>query len=300
MNKKIYGAVLIAAILMLGTQAYAEPAKKVPTLMVYVNTVNDDGNVYTSNNFTIGVSGKESTPSIFSGDELGTMVTMKNGVYNVSELPVSGYNTTYSTGCSGRINNNEVKTCVIINNDMPAYVNVTKHVINDNGGNATADNFWIQVCCNFATPNFFQGSETGTMVKVAPNMFYSVYESSWNPNYKVSYTGDCYSFAAPGEIKNCTITNDDIPPAYLNVYKYVFGIGNVSPSEFTINIFGNNPSIISFPGSENGVNVTMSEGYYSVYEGWYPNYNPMYSNDCSGYMNPGDVKICKVSNYYIG
>ncbi len=298
MNKKIYGAVLIAAILMLGVQAYAEPVKKVPTLMVYVNTVNDDGGMFVSSNFTVGVVGKEPMPSIFNGNELGTMVTMKNGLYNVRELPISGYNTTYSPGCSGRINLNEVKTCVIINNDMPAFVNVTKHVINDNGGNSTANNFWIQVCCSFASPSFFQGSENGTLVKVAPNIFYQVLESSWTPNYRTTFVGDCSGVVTPGEIKNCTIINDDIPPSFLNVIKHVINDngGTLNASDFVLDIFGNNPNPPAVTGSETGVNVTISEGFYNVFEFFSPGYNQFSSLDCNGFIAAGEVKTCTITN----
>ena len=43
--------------------------------------------------------------------------------------------------CTGTIANGETKTCTITNDDQPVTLHVIKHVVNDNGGDATAGPF---------------------------------------------------------------------------------------------------------------------------------------------------------------
>jgi hypothetical protein len=77
-----------------------------------------------------------------------------------------------------------------------------------------------------------------------------------------------------GENKTCIITNDDIPKGHLMVIKHIIndngGIANAS--DFTMYVNGNNPIPYSFQGSENGTNVTIYEGYYSVSTSEYPDF----------------------------
>ena len=74
--------------------------------------------------------------------------------------------------------------------------------------------------------------------------------------YTPSYSADCNGNIKSGETKNCVITNkyDPFIPGLLSkliVTKKVInqGGGTNKPSDFTINVSGNNPSPSSFSGS---------------------------------------------------
>jgi hypothetical protein len=302
LNKKTKLVLLcIAAIttLLIGNvfQVYAAPSQqKVPTLVVFVHVINDDGGAMKASDFAVTVTAKDPSPAIFSGSETGTTVTMKNSEYNVTELEVKGYKVSYSPGCSGRINNNEAKTCVITNDDMASYLKVVKHVINDNGSTAKASDFGIYVYGNNPIPYSFQGSETGTDVKIGIG-YYSVNEN-WNQDYITSYSSDCSGQINLGENKTCTITNDDKPKGKLIVIKHVINNdgGMATASEFTMTVSGNSPSLWEFPGSEDGTNVTIYEGWYSVSEYSRSDYYQSNSPDCYGYIYPGETRICTITN----
>ncbi|NJD53875.1 MAG: hypothetical protein FIB07_13525 [Candidatus Methanoperedens sp.] len=300
-NKTKLVLLSIAAItsLLMGNvfQVYAAPdQQKVPTLVVFVNVINDDGGAMMASDFVVSVTAKDPSPAIFSGTETGTTVTMKNSEYKVTELAVKGYDVSYSPGCSGRINNNEAKTCVITNYDKASYLKVIKHVINDNGSTAIASDFGINVFGNNPNPAYFVGSETGTDVKIGAG-YYSVNEN-WNPEYITSYSPDCSGQINMGENRTCTITNDDIPRAQLVVIKQVINNdgGTASSSDFTMYVNGNSPSPGVFQGSETGTNVTIYEGYYYVGENSRSDYSQTNSADCSGYIKGGEIKTCTITN----
>ncbi|TAN37998.1 MAG: hypothetical protein EPN24_06005 [Candidatus Methanoperedens sp.] len=300
-NKTKFVLLAIAAItsLLMFTvfQAYAAPSQqKVPTLVVFVHVINDEGGTMVASDFAVTVTAKDPSPSIFRGSETGTTVTMKNSEYKVTELEVKGYKVSYSPGCSGRINNNEAKTCVVTNDDIAPHLKVIKHVINDNGSIANASDFTIFVYGNNPTPSSFSGSEVGTDVKIGPG-YYNVNEY-WNPEYYSSYSPECNGEIKLGENKTCIITNNDIPKGHLMVIKHVINdnSGTANASDFTMIVNGNNPSPSSFQGSEMGTNVTIYEGYYNVWEYSRSDYSQSYSTDCSGYISGGETKTCTITN----
>jgi hypothetical protein len=297
-TKNIQLAIAAITLLLMFSvfQAYAAPSQqKVPTLVVFVHVINDDGGTMMASDFAVTVTAKDPSPSIFKGSETGTTVTMKNSEYKVTELEVKGYKVSYSPGCSGRINNNEAKTCVVTNEDIAPHLKVIKHVINDNGGIANASNFTIYANGNNPIPYSFQGSETGTDVKIGPG-WYNVYENG-NPDYNTNYSNECNSQINLSETKTCTITNDDRPKAQITVIKKVINDngGTAIPSDFTMYV-SSDYLWQSFPGSATGTNVTVYEGYYSVWESSRSDYSQSSSADCSGYISGGETKTCTITN----
>ncbi len=305
-NKTKLGLLAIVAItsLLMGNvfQAYAaedQPqitVKTVPTLVVFVHVINDDGGAMKASDFAVTVTAKDPSPAIFSGSETGTTVTMKNSEYKVTELAVKGYKVSYSPGCSGRINNNEAKTCVITNDDIAPHLKVIKHVVNDNGGTANASDFTINVDGYYPIPSSFPGAEAGTDVKVSPG-WYNVYEYGLS-GYIPSYSIECNGLINLGETKTCIITNDDIPKAQLVVIKHLNNNdgGTASASDFIMYVNGNSPSPSAFQGSETGTNVTIYEGYYNVWEDYRPDYSQTNSPDCSGFIKGGEIRTCTITN----
>jgi len=288
----------ITSLLMFNVfQVYAAPSQqKVPTLVVFVNVINDEGGALIASDFAVTVTAKDPSPAIFRGSETGTTVTMKNSEYKVTELEQKGYKISYSPGCSGRINNNEAKTCVITNEDMAPHLKVIKHVINDNGGTANASDFWINVYGNNPTPGSFPGSEDGTDVKIGPG-YYGVYENGL-PGYIPSYSPECNDQINLGETKTCTITNDDLPKAQLVVIKHVINNdgGTANAADFTMFVNGIYQSPSAFPGSETGTTITIYEGDYYISENNRPDYSQNYSADCSGNIKGGETKTCTLTN----
>lgn len=299
-TKLVLLAIVAITLLMNNVfQVYAAQGQgknRVPTLAVYVYVINDDGGAMKASDFAVTVTAKDPSPAIFSGSERGTIVTMKNSEYKVTELEVKGYTVSYSPGCSGRINNNEAKTCVVINDDIAPHLKVIKHVVNDNEGTAQASDFTVYVSGNNPTPSSFAGSEDGTDVEISQG-WYNVWEDS-NPDYISMSSSECYGEINVGEIKTCTITNDDRPKAQLTVIKNVINNneGTAQASDFTLYVWGANPSPESFTGSEEGTTVTIYAGDYSVYEDWNPDYDASYSADCNGYIEGGKIKTCTITN----
>lgn len=111
------GNVIFTAYQARGVNSFLCNPPKTGTLTVIKHVVNDNGGTKVASGFTINVSGTNPNPSSFPGNEAGTVVTLEAGSYSVSENPDSGYNTTYSTDCSGSIAAGETKTCTVTNDD---------------------------------------------------------------------------------------------------------------------------------------------------------------------------------------
>ena len=87
-------------------------------------------------------------------------MTLDAGAYNVTESGPSGYTASFSADCSGSIANGQTKTCTVTNDDQAAKLIVIKHVINDNGGTATAANFTLDSGGANDSPDDFAGAES--------------------------------------------------------------------------------------------------------------------------------------------
>jgi prealbumin domain-containing protein len=76
------------------------------------------------------------------------------------------------------------------------------------------------------------------------------------------------------------------------------GGGDKKPSDFTINIHGNDPSPSSFPGNSSGTTVKLHMGMYSITETGSAGYNTSWSDDCSGGMMSSETRKCIITNMY--
>src|SRR5207237_8701100 len=120
------------------------------------HVVNDNGGTAAAGDFDIVVDGANASPSMFSGDEKGTAVSVEPGNYKVSlENGPSGYAASYSDNCSGSIAAGESKTCTITTNDSPAHLTVVENIVNNNGGTATASDFALAVKAGSPDPAQF-------------------------------------------------------------------------------------------------------------------------------------------------
>jgi hypothetical protein len=76
------------------------------------------------------------------------------------------------------------------------------------------------------------------------------------------------------------------------------GGGDKKPSDFTINIHGNDPSPSSFPGNSSGTTVKLHMGMYSITETGPAGYNTSWSDDCSGGMMSSETRKCIITNMF--
>ncbi|HUD02911.1 MAG TPA: hypothetical protein VMR46_02740 [Candidatus Paceibacterota bacterium] len=96
-------------------------------LLVYVQVTNNVNNGYTTyneapSNFTVAVSGLNASPATFAGSLSGTQVSV-GGSYSVTALQLSGYSATYSSGCTGTLEQGESGLCVITESNTSSYYN---------------------------------------------------------------------------------------------------------------------------------------------------------------------------------
>ena len=98
----------------------------------------------------------------------------------------------------------DVKSCTITNDDIAPELTVTKVVDNDNGG--------TKVIADFAL--FVDGGPVTSGVQNTFSAGAHTVARRADPDYAATITGDCASDGsinlAPGDVKSCTITNDDI------------------------------------------------------------------------------------------
>ncbi len=256
--------------------------------------------------FTITVFGNSSKPASFAGSSSGTTVTLKPGTYNVSASAVSGYTTTYSSGCSGSIAGGQTIKCTVTNKytSLPGsttFLSVFTNVDNTNGGTKKPSDFTITVSGNSPKPSTFSGSSSGTSVGLKAG----IYKVTASPilGYASTYSSGC-SGTASGGLVNCTVANKYTPPpgssTFLNVVTKVDNTngGTKKASDFTITVSGNSPKPVSFAGSSSGTSVTLQPGKYGVSETSISGYTTAYSSGCSGTASGGVPISCTVTNLY--
>ena len=175
-------------------------------LTVIKHVVNSFGGTATAADFTMSVTGNSPAPASFAGHESpGTVVSLGAGSYSVTETGPSGYSSSFSTDCTGSIAVGQAKTCTVTNSDIQPRLTVTKVVLNDNGRTATVASFTLNVGNTTVTSGVQTAFNAGT---------YTVSESGPS-GYAPTFSGDCDAQThqvalAVGDVKSCTITNDDI------------------------------------------------------------------------------------------
>jgi hypothetical protein len=180
-----------------------------PKLKLVKNVVNDNGGTAVADDFQGSVSGTDVDWNVFVGFNAGN--------YDANETVVNGYAASdWGGDCAAdgsiTLSVGQEKTCTITNDDIAPRLTVIKHVVNDNGDNATASDFTMNVTGTDVSDPSFPGAEApGTTVTLDAGN-YSVDESP-NANYTKTIGANCSGTIAIGEEKTCTITNNDIPHA---------------------------------------------------------------------------------------
>jgi len=178
-----------------------------------------------------------------------------------------------------------------------SHIVVIKHVVNDNGGGASASQFTMTI--NGVTAdggNSFPGAESpGTDRKVTTGS-YSVTETGPS-GYEASFSASCSGTISAGQTKTCTVTNND-KPGTLIVKKHVINDngGTKHAGDFTMKVTAGHPSQSSFAGDESGTTVTVDAGSYSVDEDAVSGYTKTIGANCSGTIANGETKTCTITN----
>src|SRR5205823_598143 len=125
---------------------------------------------------------------------------------------------------------------------------------------------------------------------------YSVAENA-HPGYDAMLSADCTGTIALGEIKTCTVTNDD-QAAHLTINKVV--VNNNGGSLTAANFSGTLSGVTAVSGQTwTGASTTLTLtkiGTYSVAENPHPGYDAAFSTGCTGTIALGESKTCTVTN----
>jgi hypothetical protein len=182
--------------------------------------------------------------------------------------PNGGSYTTSTTTVNIVMKEGENWTCTYLDSLREGTLTVIKHVVNDNGGSATADQWSIHVKSGASEVSGSPqpGSESGTSYTLTGGT-YNVSETGGPSAYTFTgFSGDCDSSGnvtvVAGQSKTCTLTNND-QTAHLKLVKTVTNNngGTAVATDFTLSAAGPTP-ISGAGGAESDVNA----GTYNLSE----------------------------------
>ena len=225
--------------------------------------------------------------------------------------PNDGHQTVNNPTVTIDLREGENVTCTFSNDRKQGTLTVIKHVVNNDGGTATASAWSIHVKSGSSevagSPKTGKESPGDTYTLSAGT--YSVSETGGPNGYTASFSGACDNNGSvtlqAGETKTCTITNDD-QAGTLTVIKHVVNNngGTDTASAWSIHVKSGSSEVAGSPktGKESpGDTYTLSAGTYSVSETGGPNgYTASFSGACdnngSVTLQAGETKTCTITN----
>ncbi len=301
------------------------------TLHVVKVVVNDDGGTSVVSDASIHVvngAGEVAGSPDAGMSAPGRSYSLAGDTYQVFEDSLSGYAVSFSGDCDS---NGEVlldvgadRTCTVTNDDIAkpssgfAIINVVKHVVNDNGGTDKAEAFSLHLkgSGSFGLTDVSgspaNGTETGTSYTVSAGTYY-VSEDPFT-GYAASFGGDCDDGGAitlaSGDVKTCTMTNDDtenstLPTATLHVIKAVVNDegGTAVASDAMMHVTSGLGDVSGSPqagAGSPGTSYTLTIGSYNVSENFFSGYTVSVGGDCDVNgditLAAGDDKTCTITN----
>ncbi|MDP2630143.1 MAG: ice-binding family protein [Candidatus Uhrbacteria bacterium] len=247
---------------------------------------------------------------------LGATTTFAGTIIDNANFITVGANTTWngraiSLGAGTVTTGSTVTITAPVCAAPPATLKVIKQVVNNNGGTSVASNFNLHV--KLAGTDVAGSPAVGA---VAPGTSYTLAAGTYvvsedaNSMYSQVFSGDCNTSGsvvlAPGDIKTCTITNDDL------VQSSASFMGTINVVKRVINDNGRTKTIADFPLFINDIPVISgvttrlpaTPNQYNVRETLDPNYTRTFSGDCdvNGHivLYSGENKFCIVTNDDIG
>jgi hypothetical protein len=254
-----------------------------PTLTFTKLVTNNYGGTLGATNFPLFINGNSVTS--------GTPNTLlANFLYTLTETQQPGYTGGYFTGdCSADgsivLSVGDNKTCYITNTDVQPQLTVTKVVINDDGGTNVISDFSLFVSSTGVKSGVQNGFNAGN---------YTIGETGIS-GYSSTISGDCATDGsitlAVGDVKTCTITNND-DPGTLIVKKVVSG-GDKIASDFEFIV--NDDDSQSFE-SDGQNDLTVDAGNYTITEVNDPEYSVTYDNCEDVNIVNGGSATCTITN----
>lgn len=253
-------------------------------------------------NFSITATGTASAtgaPAFLNGST-GTIsqtqshtFTVSPGTYSVTETIPEGWKQTDNTCTDIVIKNGESKECTITNS-KGATLTLVKTVINNNGGTKQISDFNLYIGDTKVTSGATNQIEAGTYTVREDNLT-GYNASNWGgycaPNGQITLIS--------GDVKTCTITNDDIAPSLTLVKSLDLKYGGQAKiSDFTLKA---NDTVFT-SGTPQDVNVgtyTLSEstgltGYQAG--NWSCTNGISVSNDNKINLSLGQSTTCTITN----
>ncbi|MDP3646196.1 MAG: hypothetical protein Q8R25_03850, partial [bacterium] len=175
------------------------------TLHVVKVVTNDNGGTATTANFSFAVNGLATTTFEVDGQN---DLTLDAGTYTVTETATSTYATTYDNCTNVVLPIGGSATCTITNNDIAAEpvapkLTVTKVVVNDDEGTKVIADF----------PLFVDGVGVVSGAQNTSTIGAHTVSEANQTGYTAVIGGDCATDGtitlAAGDVKSCTITNND-------------------------------------------------------------------------------------------
>jgi uncharacterized repeat protein (TIGR01451 family) len=192
-----------------------------PSLTLIKQVVNDDGGTWLPSHWTLTASG----PTPISGAGAASSgPAFSAGTYALSENGPAHYTASgwtcvggSQTGDSITLAVGQSAACTIVNDDIQPVLTLVKQVTNDNGGLLGVGAFPLFVGGTPVQSGVPNGFDAGT---------YTASETARAGYAAGSWGGDCAAdgtvHLAIGDIKTCTLINDDIPPE-LKIVKSAMG-----------------------------------------------------------------------------
>ena len=182
------------------------------TLTLSKVVVNDDGGAALVGDFQAYI---DSDPVAW-----GVAQSLDAGSYTASEGGLAGYTASdWGGDCAAdgsiTLQPGESKACSISNDDQPATLTLSKLVANDDGGTAVAGDFQAYIDSDPVAWGVAQSLDAGS---------YTASEDGLAGYTASDWGGDCAADGSiilqPGDVKSCSISNDD-QPATLTLTKVV-------------------------------------------------------------------------------
>ncbi len=259
-----------------------------PQLKLVKTVNNDHGGTKNVADFVLKVD----STTVTSGDFNPFTI----GAHNASEINLPGYSASdWGGDCTANgsitLTLADSKTCTITNNDVSPQLTVIKHVITDNGGQALAGDFTMNVTgTNVSDPSFAGAENPGTTVTLDAGD-YSVNEEDF-AGYTKTLGTDCSGTITIGETRTCTITNDD-QPGTLIVKKVISG-GDATFDDFSFRINGG--TAITFDPADGQNESLVNVGTYTVTEPAVDSYLASYDNCTELEVGNGESATCTITN----
>lgn len=255
-------------------------------ITVVKTVVNDNGGTLEVSDFPLFIDNDQVTSGVAN--------LVSPGTYTVSETNQPGYTAgTWGGDCASdgtvTVAAGESKTCTITNNDIQPLLTVTKVVVNDNGGTLSVNDFPLFVDSTGVTSGVQNGFNAGS---------YVISETE-DSGYSATISGDCDANGnvslSVGDVKSCTVTNDDIGPT-LTLIKTVVNDngGTLGVSDFNLYIDGVAATSGQAYEATAGVEITVTEDEVYGYEA------SAWGGDCSAdgkiTLSPGENATCTITN----